>query len=254
MSDKNEYLDFRKLLRDAIGAARTQQQFAEASGLSLGHLNRMLNNKEISRPALSTLEKIAKASEGRVSLFELRASCGYVDKLMNRTFSKEEVIYERDREIMQGWKDGIFAFTAKPSRFQSLDDFFSTVDMLYGIPGAKFSVLETVDYNGTGKRGAEKYANAMIVWDDTAYIYRLGVTLFYCETVGGGVVVLDAAFDLETLFGYEHPLAGQLMMKLSEVEGANMSDYPTVVVKTATKAAAERLLKAIFGEKRTTET
>ena len=44
---KGEYKEFRELLRRGIGT-RTQKAFAEEAGISKEHLNRLLNNKEIS--------------------------------------------------------------------------------------------------------------------------------------------------------------------------------------------------------------
>ena len=47
---KGEYKEFRTLLRCGIGT-RTQKAFAEEINVSKEHLNRILNNREISRPS-----------------------------------------------------------------------------------------------------------------------------------------------------------------------------------------------------------
>lgn len=74
-SGRGEYKEFRKLLRNGIGS-RSQKQFAEETGISKEHINRMLNNKEIDRPTVGTLDKIAAAMD-TVALDDLLISCGY---------------------------------------------------------------------------------------------------------------------------------------------------------------------------------
>lgn len=57
---------FRGLLRDAI-CNRTQAQFANESGISSEHLNRLLNKETINRPTKSTLTKIASAAKNNIT-------------------------------------------------------------------------------------------------------------------------------------------------------------------------------------------
>lgn len=60
------YPTFRGLLRGAI-CNRTQAQFANESGISAEHLNRMLNAGKIHRPTKTTLLKIASAAKNGIT-------------------------------------------------------------------------------------------------------------------------------------------------------------------------------------------
>ena len=62
MPEKKEYTKFRELLRKAMGSMN-QKDFAEKAGISIVHLNRLLNNPVISRPSKETLRKISNASD-----------------------------------------------------------------------------------------------------------------------------------------------------------------------------------------------
>lgn len=65
MSTQN-FETFRGLLRSAI-CTRTQAQFANESGISAVHLNRMLNADTINRPSKSTLHKIAAVAKNGIT-------------------------------------------------------------------------------------------------------------------------------------------------------------------------------------------
>ena len=58
--NKGEYKEFRSLLRCGIGT-KTQKAFAEEIDISKEHLNRLLNNREISRPSIGLLKKNGSA-------------------------------------------------------------------------------------------------------------------------------------------------------------------------------------------------
>ena len=91
---------FRKLLKKAIGD-RKQKEFAEIAGLSYFNLNRMLKNDSNGVPKRSSLEKIAEASEGRVTVSQLLYVCGY--KLNDIPVSSSEVRFlpEMQRMVKQ---------------------------------------------------------------------------------------------------------------------------------------------------------
>jgi hypothetical protein len=75
-----EYKKFRELLLLCIGG-RSQRAFAQETGLSTFHLNKLINSPVIARPNRSTLFTLAEHSEGRVSYPELSEACGYSDPL-----------------------------------------------------------------------------------------------------------------------------------------------------------------------------
>lgn len=243
---------FHVLLKTAIGENRTQTSFAQDSGLSNGHINRMLNSPSISRPAISTLEKIASASYGRVSIYDLKEACGYGVGGNPGNILKDERGYvytpfERDKDIIKSMKDGIAAFAGHATRYNSIEDFFDAMNTVYGKADVKFLVGAVKDFCGKGRKGAESFAPATIVWEYQDFVCQFALVLFLCKTEKGGVVISDAAFDLPTLFDCEHTIAGKLIMRLSEEEGANMADYPTVFMRFSRISAEQRLMNAIFG-------
>ena len=75
-----EYKMFRDLLLLCIGG-RSQRAFAQETGLSTFHLNKLINSQVIARPNRSTLFTLAEHSEGRVTYPELSEACGYSDPL-----------------------------------------------------------------------------------------------------------------------------------------------------------------------------
>ena len=77
MREKKRYEQFRELLRKGMEGC-TQREFADKIGMSTEHLNRMLNQTYIGKPARNTLERMASVMT-QVSLSDLLASCGYSD-------------------------------------------------------------------------------------------------------------------------------------------------------------------------------
>ena len=67
---------FQELLKKAIGE-RSQVEFSKLTGIGTAWLNRLIRGKNSSLPRGETLEKIAGASEGRVTLEELMEACGH---------------------------------------------------------------------------------------------------------------------------------------------------------------------------------
>ena len=72
--DKNAYAE---LLRKAMGSGRSQRDFAKDAGISIPHMNKMLNGRFDAAPNKSTLRKIAKVAQGGVTFTELLKVCGY---------------------------------------------------------------------------------------------------------------------------------------------------------------------------------
>lgn len=65
-----------ELTKEAIGNGRINN-FASKSGVSITVLSRLLNDKQRGTTLPATLEKIAKASEGRISSEEILEAGGY---------------------------------------------------------------------------------------------------------------------------------------------------------------------------------
>ena len=60
MTEKKEYQEFRRILREALGTDK-QKEYAEKVGISPEHLNRLLNNNLINCPSKATLDQIIKS-------------------------------------------------------------------------------------------------------------------------------------------------------------------------------------------------
>lgn len=96
--NKKEYKEFQRLLKKGIGA-RTQADFAEQTGITKYHLNRMLNAKLISQPNRSTLATLAKYL-ANVSYEELLIACDYdVPPIEERAKAAEKEITEYFNDI-----------------------------------------------------------------------------------------------------------------------------------------------------------
>ena len=91
---------FHNLLVEAIHG-RTQKEFAELAGMSRYTLNRYLTDGISNAPRLSTLQGIADASEGRVSLRELEYSVGiYTEPKQENSLNAPEHIRKRAEDLM----------------------------------------------------------------------------------------------------------------------------------------------------------
>lgn len=71
--------EFRSLLRKAIGR-RTQAQFAQESGISSSHLNRMLNAPSIPAPTKQTLYKISSTAQNGITFDMLKKTLEQADR------------------------------------------------------------------------------------------------------------------------------------------------------------------------------
>lgn len=208
------YPEFRNFLILAIGNKRKKQEFADDAGLSASHLSRMLNNDIISRPSRSTLRKIANASEGRVSYQDLLFSCEYASAYSEPVQASDEkkgLLFSEPDNIVTSFISGI-SFESKANsaiKFNSLIDILSAVRPLYGkaFPYLlKFDVLDHKPYTGCQHGAAEECANIIASWEGKHYKCEFGFVVYYFITQGGGYVLSDAAFDLNSLIENDHPL------------------------------------------------
>ena len=224
--------EFRQLLLAAIGSDRQKKDFAEQAGLSPSHLSRLLNVEVISRPSYATLEKIADASCGRVTLQMLLSACGWSDE--GKTAPETPYLAFRDvdepevQKTIMEFKKGMAVFSCAATRYKSLEDVLDTAAMLFANKYLRFDIDDKGGFTGRGHYNAEAYANVTVSWATDAYSCKFGCVLYYCETRGGGVILSDTAFDLLSLIDAEHPLGMQKLKDLSVVENTVLSDYQTV--------------------------
>lgn len=205
--NKGEYREFRDLLRRGIGT-RTQKAFAEEVGISKEHLNRMLNNREISRPTVSILRKMASHMETITERMLLEA-CGYeVEDIGER-------IKRCEASLAEGLENLVNADYQQP--WKSVMDALQTVDLLYLEENGKFEFDEEAACTEGGHRLAEKKTGFSYYWGNDEKDCRTKGTIFFSRTENGNLIFLD-----------------------QEVIGTS--------IQKKRSSAEERLLQVIFGE------
>ena len=244
-----DYKQFKELLKKAIGS-HYQKEFAERAGISPYGINRMLNSEDsASMPRKNTLEKIAAASENRVTLNQLLDACGY--PLVNDT--KPVDIFadqEKSLQIAMNYADGVKKLSGTAMKYDSVEVFLETTIMAHGCADMQIKLWQTDDYHGPGHKNAEKKAHCSVFWTNMTDDFRLDFTLFFLETTGGGVVISDASFDLTTIVETQPTNSARFLLDAAEKGDVNYSDYPLVFSRSlhTSGVAEKRLLKAIFGD------
>ena len=248
MGNKFNLDEFRKLLKEAIGDS-TQNNFAEMAGISSFNISRLLNNDEVSAPRKSTLLRIADASNGRVTSEQLFNSCGY-EVSDNKRVDRDNV-----DEVVLSLRDGIESASGKSFKYSSIKTMLETLILVkFGNSNIKFQVNvgDDKEYTGIGRNGAERVSNCSITWLSKDFDYNniFSFAIYYCQTIGGGYIISDCSFDMDTLLELKNSIAYKLLMNLSEKGNVYCEDYPIVLLrnKRVNKSVEERLLKAIFGE------
>ena len=223
---------FTELIKMAIGDERTQKQFAAESGISAEHLSRIIRNPEKHTPTESTLEKIADHSEGRVSVADLKSALDMEISAEDKKTQIGVLPPARRNAIVAGdMKKGIKElFLSRPVRYGSFEEMFDILHMLYGWGEFSYKIEKDEEYdtkiNGQ-KGGAERFASFTVSWDDEESLCQMAFILYFCKTEGNGIIITDAAFDLDTLIKYGHPLAYEAEA-LMEGDGTDPDDYTLV--------------------------
>lgn len=207
---KGEYKEFRDLLRRGIGT-RTQKAFAEELGISKEYLNRMLNNREISRPSAGLLKNMA-AHMQTITERMLLESCGYT----------VEPIEEKIKRCEKGLADGLLNLVninyIHP--WKSVEDAIQSIDV-QSIATGKLDLNKEEICTEDGHRCAEKKMSFFYRWDDGEKFCVTSANIYYSRTESGNIIFLD--YDME----------GTEVMTKEKINGLT---------------AEKRLLKAIFGE------
>lgn len=249
MKNKFDQTMFRTLLARAIGK-RTQKEFSEIAGLSPYNVNRMLSRAKISTPQRSTLRKIADASEGRVTETQLLFSCGYDVGANFEMTGEERSPQETALSLIQAIKKSVEDLCSSAAKYADLLDMFDTAAILSGKRTIRFVHRDEKVFEGTGRKGAEKYVFVTAISYADHIDIVMPFVLFFCKTEGGGYIFSDCAFDMDTLIEMEHPEAGKILFELAEKGDVNYSDYPFIFScrRHIPGEAERRLLRAIFGE------
>ena len=182
---KGEYKEFRTLLRCGIGT-RTQKAFAEEINVSKEHLNRILNNREISRPSAALLKKMA-AHMKTVTEQKLLESCGY----------EVEAIEDRAKRFEVQLADGLSMLSSGEHShpWKSVEDAIRTVEMLYMEENVNLTFGEEEPCNSEDHRWAEKKLHFSYGWGDGENICSTGADIYYSRTENGNIIFMDHSVD-----------------------------------------------------------
>lgn len=247
---------FRKLLKKAIGD-RKQKEFAEIAGLSYFNLNRMLKNDSNGVPKRSSLEKIAEASQGRVTISQLLYVCGYESDDPGISSipagDPDETMTDGEKKcaaVAGQLKNALEKLSGSAQKYGSVETLLETAAYMTGRSNIRFSLQEPKEYDGTGRRGAENYVTGVYCWFAGGYDAILAFSLFFSRTEKGGYIISDCAFDLDTLLKCGNERAGRYLMMISAKGDVKYTDHPVVyhARKYIPVSAEEKLLAAIFRE------
>ena len=247
--------DVIELIKKAIGD-RSQKDFAAEADISVYNLNRMLNEKYTTAiPRRSTLQKIADASQGRVSREELLEACGYGTKEDEKgpVYTDAEAERLKRKSLAEAVEvcEGIGKFAGTAQKYKSLNDFMDSVFVLYSTTDdISLKVISDEEYTGTGHKGAERMIHCKFRFSRNFSIHESVVyfTLFCCRTENGGYIVSDAVFNLQDLVDLNHPEIHSYIFQIGQIDDINYGDFPIAWEYRLLQSPEERLLKALFGK------
>lgn len=272
---------FRSLLRGAI-CTRTQAQFANDSGISAEHLNRMLNMDNICRPSKKTLQKIASAAKNGITFQDLKDALDKDDpnsvspedraaKMAQAAEDFRPEFPELAEEAMKALCASIKSQTY-PVIVDSLAEHMDALISAADIPGSVVFPVISYElgierpYPGKHYVGATRYVRVDLSMADYQYAAMSDLILYFMELpCREGItkyVIYGASCSVEDIM----ELFGMPPAALAEHEGENaleeaMKDPFYLEIReteafeeeapppSPNKSKEQRLLRAIFGGK-----
>lgn len=230
---------FRELIENCIGSGSITA-FASRCGISREHASRMLSNA--ARPSRNTLKKIASAYPGKVTYEELLTACGYASSPADAR--KELPLEKRVSLNAKDLSEGLKALTKGVRSHRSIYEFMEEYEMIYGCESSsKILVTKPREYEGDKHPGAEVFSIVETRFEDRLQAASTWFVIYYAETKGGNVIVMDAAMDGESLLE-----AGIMNMKSFENANKKEIEEAEYLYRIKPKGEiAEKLLKALFG-------
>lgn len=251
MTEKKEYQEFRKILREALGADK-QKDYAEKIGISPEHLNRLLNNHLINCPSKATLDQIIKASPW-INASDIYKSCGYTSEEFRESIRDKIGRMKPEEQLAAGNMELELTFKA----LIRACDIYSDMKEMARDYRARF---ETMRFEIRGKKGEEfpntikekkgTYVRQFVAkwkiiidkerrWDMETYF-----ALFFVKLDNGSLIITDIAMDGETLgeLGLIPPFYFGIFESPTELPYLTYS----AEVKRKTDLNEENLLKALF--------
>ena len=232
---------FREYVKTRLIGELTQASFAAEKGITPEHLSRMLRSENPSRPSKATLKKLAGESEGVYN--ELLSLCGYNDKKEKFILeTKEDMIQSRVNELRDGFRD----MTQGVHVYENMNAFLDEYSLLFDSKDVSFKMAgKKQEYDEGDHFGAEYVVPIAADYRFRGYECRIFCALYFSETIGGKVVVLDSALDSDSLLssGLRYP----------EEKKDELLGRPYLCNIRKDYSAEEKLLEAIFGNGRNEE-
>ena len=166
-----DYQRLRDVIREAIGD-ETQKEFAAKCGMSVPHLNRLMNEESPSRPYKSTLKKIAYYTSA--SYEDLLVMCGYETSPADAR--KKQRPEERAEMNARDMANGFKAMTQSVRPYDSIRDFLEEYIMLYSTENVstRYSAPKECDDNR-----AEYYAMCYFEFSNEDYKCTTWFVLYF---------------------------------------------------------------------------
>ena len=183
---------FQKTMRRLIGA-KTLADFAATCEISRTNLSRLMSAHSY-QPSKNTLRKIADHTD--IDYEELLSICGYADSPASAR--RQRTFTDRIRLNAMDMESGFAGMTGSTRLFDNIQDFLEEYLLLYSHEDCKYSVLKQAEYEG-GKHGVENYACISMIFKEMRSVCYTYAVIYYAETRGGKVVVLDTALDGKSL-------------------------------------------------------
>ena len=198
MEDKQRFID---LMKEAVDGL-SQVEFATRCGIDAGQLSRLMRGRYTYTPKPETLERIAEASDGRVSFVAFMNACGhdmagYEEKKQEKKKNQPDCFTARDnvREIKESFE------RLYGKRVRTLDELISLV---YPLKRCKVTLSEERACEESIDNNAEDYvfltAKEALTEKDAQYI----MLLTYNHTAGGAIILSQCLTDGEHLLLTEH--------------------------------------------------
>lgn len=250
MAEKKEYKEFRKLLKKAIGFSRTQAEFAQKTGITPQHLNRLINNPLIGQPSKDTLIKIAGNADTPIPLNELFESCEYPIENNTKTLNTKNEI--TNIETTASKIESSFNLLSG-KEYKSINEFVEKA--LQNIsPDISYELENTETNDNKNETVGENVTTARMTWITPTYVNSLDMLIAYSETKQDNIIVLETSNDYKKFKKYypdnifPDDIDDQTSTLYIEPKFKPKKYSCANTEKNDNLTAEQRLLQAIFGE------
>ena len=258
----------KEVVKQAIGTSRTQAKFAKDAGISVTHLNRLINQPD-QHPSIETLQKIAAIADNGIRMTDLMEACG-MDISEIRPERKKEEMPERkgDRNLVQltvkddddvtnnvayALEKGVETITDRTSVYDGPWGFIEMFDKRCQPKDLDiaFAISRTVIIDDEQISESYNYATHCAVvtssWRTIRSENICRFLWFYVTTANGKVIPVDFAFDLRSLVKFGVISRERLRTLIHEDDRED--NIEMIINKEQERRSPEkRLLDIIFGK------